>query len=583
MTYGQAQAELDALMAAFATQFPETNRGLGVRLIEMGRLDDEEAGPAFLIAFVTVALVLVLACANVANLLLGRGASRQRELAVRAAIGANRWHLVRQLLVEGALLALAGGAVGVLLAMLGLEALRAALPEVLFTTLPHADAIGVDRTTLAYTLAISMLTSLLFGLFPALRAARADVFDGLRESAPAGGSRGTRRLRSGLVVAEVALSTLLLVGAALLVRSYGALHHVSPGFEPAGVLTMAMSLAEDRYPEPRARLQFYDAVIERVERLQGVRAAGFVNVLPFSTYDRGTRLTVDDAPVPEPGSEPSVSYRVTSPRYHETLGIPLLEGRAFSQRDGANAAPVSIVNHALVRRHLGGRSPIGRRVRLGRDADTPWLTIVGVVGDVRHSTLTADPDPEIHVPLAQAPASMMMLALRSDSRPEGIAGAVRAAIQAVDPDQPVYHVRTLDTMVADSMLPQSASAALMAVLGVLALVLATVGVYGVVAFDLSQRTRELAVRAALGATPGDLQRLVLRGGAALVGAGLVLGMGGALAVSRLLAGALYGVTGTDPVAYSAAAGLLAATGLVASSVPAWRAASLSPLRALRAE
>ena len=362
----QAQSELDVLMRTFAREYPETNRGLGVRLIEMGRLDEEQAGPAIPIVLVTVALVLVLACANVANLLLARGASRQRELAVRAAIGASRMRIGRQLLVEGLLLALAGGAAGSLLAMLALSGLRAALPEILLTTQPNIEEIGIDGMTFGYTLIISLLTSVVFGLLPAWRATREQLQDGLRESASTGGSRGTRRLRTGLVVAEVALSTLLLVGAGLLVRSYSGVQHVDPGFDPGGVLTMTMTLPDDKYRETDQRRQFYDETIERVERLSGVRSAGFVNVLPFSTYDRDTRFRVDGAPPPEPGREPSASYRIASPRYHVTLRIPIIEGRSFDSRDGAEGQPVAIVNQTLARRYLGGQSAVGRRVQLDR-------------------------------------------------------------------------------------------------------------------------------------------------------------------------------------------------------------------------
>ena len=443
VSYRQAQSELDVLMRTFARDYPDTNRGLGARLVEMGRLDEEQAGPAIPIVLVTVAMVLVLACANVANLLLARGVSRHRELAVRAAIGASRMRIGRQLLIEAMLLALAGGAAGSLLSMLVLSGLRASLPELLLTTQPYVEEIGVDGTTFGYTLIISLLTAVVFGLLPAWRASREQLQDGLRESASTGGGLGTRRLRTGLVVAEVTLSTLLLIGAGLLVRSYSGVQRINPGFDPAGVLTMTMTLPEEKYPETYQRRQFYDEAIERLERLSGVRSAGFVNVLPFSTYDGGTRLMVDGAPTPEPGREPSASYRIASPHYHAAMRIPLVEGRFFDSGDSAEGRPVALVNQTLARRYLGRQSAVGRRVRLDSAADAPWLTIVGVIGDVHHSALTDDPDPEVYVPMAQAPMAMMMLAIRSDTRPEDLSRAVRAEIQAIDPAQPVYHVKTL--------------------------------------------------------------------------------------------------------------------------------------------
>ena len=583
VSYKQAQAELDVLMRTFARAYPDTNRGLGARLIEMGRMDEEQAGPAIPIMLVAVAMVLVLACANVANLLLARGVSRRRELAVRAAIGASRMRIGRQLLIEGMLLALAGGAAGSLLAMLVLSGLRASLPEILLTSQPYIEEIGIDGTTFGYTLIISLLTAVVFGLLPAWRASREQLQDGLRESASTGGSLGTRRLRTGLVVVEVTLSTLLLIGAGLLVRSYSGVKRINPGFDPAGVLTMTMTLPDVKYRETYQRRQFYDEAIDRLERLGGVRSAGFVNVLPFSTYDGGTRLTVDGAPTPELGREPSASYRIASPRYHATMRIPLIEGRFFDSRDSAEGAPVALVNQTLARRYLGGQSAVGRRVKLGSDADAPWLTIVGVIGDVHHSALTDDPDPEVYVPLAQTPVAMMMLAIRSETRPEDLSSAVRAEIQAMDPAQPVYHVRTLEALVDDSMLIRSTSAAVMTLFSAVALVLAAVGVYGVVAYGVSQQRREFGVRLALGATPGGLLRLVLRSGMLMVGAGMVFGMAGALSLSRLLANALYGVSPADPLTYVSVVGLLAVISLIACGVPAWRASTTQPAGALRSD
>jgi putative ABC transport system permease protein len=593
VSYAQAQAETDLVMRALADRYPDTNRGLGARVTEMGNLDDEQAGPAMLILLVTVAMVLLLACANVANLLLARGVARNRELAVRAAIGASRMRIGRQLIVEGVLLAIAGGTCGVMLAVVALEGVRALLPEALLTTLPNVAEIGVDMTTLGYTLLISLLTSVLFGVLPAWRASRERFEGGLKESASAGGSRATRRLRTALVISEVALATILLVTAGLLVRSYSGLLKVSPGFDPANVMTMAMTLPEYKYGDATKRRLFYEQLLDRVEQLPGVESAALVNVLPFSTYDRGTRIVVDGASTPEPGREPAVSYRIASERYHEVMRIPLLEGRFFDRRDTPDGARVAVVNQTAVEQYLGGcraprpgvpcgQSAIGRRLRMG-SAEQSWLTVVGVIGDVHHSSVTRDPQPEVYVPISQSPVAMMMLATRTRTRPEDATAPIRAAVQAIDPAQPVYHVKTLEALVGDALLPSRASANIMALFSVLALLLAAIGIYGVVAYGVSQQTREFGIRMALGATPRDVLRGVLRSGTAMVGVGILLGLSGAVGVSRLLAGALHGVSPSDPLTYGAVIGMLATSGLVACAVPAWRASVTRPLNALRSD
>ena len=580
VSYAQAQAELDTLMRAFAIESPATNRGLGVRLIEMGRLDDEEAGPAIMIVLATVALVLVLSCVNVANLLLSRNVSRQREIAVRTAIGASASRISRQLLVESLLLSLIAGIAGVLLAFGALRVVRTSLPETLLTTMPNVDALDVDVTTLGFTLLLSIATSLVFGLLPAWRASHLGVRDGLQQ-ATAGHGRGARRLRSTLVTAEVALSTVLLITAGLLVRSYAGLQRVHPGFDPSGVLTLALTLPDYKYGEPERRRQFFEQAVERIVRLPGVSSAAFVNVLPFSTYDRGTRLRIDGAPAAEASPEIAVAYRVASPRYHETMRIPLVEGRALDERDTATAARVALVNQSLARRLFDGASPVGRMVRLGAAADAPSLTIVGVIGDVYHATLTDAPVPEVHVPLAQAPPSMMMLAVRTPVRPQELVGAVRGEILAIDPFQAVYHVRTLEALVGDSLLPRSTTATLMLLCAAVALALATIGIYGVVAYSVSQQTREFGVRMALGATRAQVVGVVLRHGSLMIFVGVVLGVAGAFGVTRLLASVLYGISPADPPTYAIVVALLAIAGFLACLVPARRASSIDPYRALR--
>jgi len=582
--YEVAQAEIDAVMRRLEALYPGRNRGRGARLTEIGAMDDEVAGPTMLIVMCTVAVVLLLACANVGNLLLARGVARQRELAVRSALGAGRPRLVRQLLAESVLLSLLGGAAGAAVAFVALAALRDGLPEIVLTTQPNLDALGLNAATMTFAAALSVATSLVFGLLPAFRAASPSAPAALRESAAGGGSPSTRRLRSALVVGEVTLATALLVVAGLLVRSYQQQHRIDPGFDPANVLTLTITLPDYRYRTPEARAQFFQAALERVESLGGIQAAGFVNVLPFSTYNRGTSFSVDGDEAAEPGREPFAATRVATSGYFAAMRIPVRAGRTFDSRDDAEGQRVALVNETLVRSHLAGRDPLGLRLRLGRaGSDAPPLTIVGVVGDVRHDQLTERPQPEIYVPMAQSPPSMMMLAARTAGAPEAHAPAVRAEIQRVDPFQPVYHVKSVEAAVAESMSVQISAAGMMTLFSALALALASIGIYGVIAYGVSQRRREFGVRLALGARRRDILRLVLNSGAKLVLGGVVLGGVAGFAMSQLLAGILYGVRPWDPAIYLIVVALLAAVAGIACGVPGWRASRTEPVAVLRLE
>ena len=582
MTLDQAAAEMHTLMQTLAAEHPATNASLGARVVEMGRLDDGQAGPAISIVMGAVLLVLLLACGNVTNLLLARGAARGRELAVRAALGASRRRIARQLLIESAMLALLGAAAGLVLAHVALGAIRAALPELVLATVPNIQAIRIDGVALAFTTAVAVAASLIFGLLPAWRAARPRPQYALKSAETAGG-RSTRRLRSALVIAEVALATLLLVGAGLLMRSYGGLRAADPGFSPDKVLTMAMSLPEDRYPTGVDRRRFFEATIERLERLPGVDQAALVNVLPFSTYDRGTRIELEGAPLLTPGQERSTALRVISPGYFGTMSIPVGRGRAFTAADREGSMPVAVVNRAFVQRYLDDDG-IGRRIRLGDAASgNPWMTIVGVVGDVHHSRITQAPGPELYLPLAQGAPPMMMLALRAVGDPRDLVLPVRRLILEVDPQQPVFHVKLMEQLVADAMLAHTASAASMSVFSTLALVLAIIGVYSVVSYGVSQQMREFGVRLAVGATPAGLVRLVIRRSTWLVGTGVMVGSIAAMAVTGALASVLYGVQPLDPLTYALAGGFMVSLGVLASLVPAWRASTAEPLSALRAD
>ena len=581
VTIEAARAEMQTLMQTLAAEHPRTNATLGVRVVEMGRLGDEQVAPALAMIVAAVTMVLLLACANVANLLLARGASRGRELAVRAAVGASRGRIVRLLLVESVMLAALGGLAGLGLASLALGALRASLPQIVLSTVPNIDALGLDGDTLVFTLAVALTASLVFGLIPAARAARPRLHDALKTSGT-GGSRGTRRLRSSLIVAEVALATVLVVGAGLLARSYASLRAVDPGFTAAGLLTMAMTLPEERYSTDADRRRFYEAVSERVQTIAGIESVGFVNALPFSTYDSGTRVEIDGVPTAH-GRDLFTAFRVISPGYFSTMSIPVARGRGFTADDRPDGRHVAAVNEAFVRRYIDG-DPVGRRVRVGtEETGEPWLTIVGVVGDVHHSQLTESPGPQLYVPLAQSAPPTMMLAVRAARPPEDLAPIIRAEIAAVDPGQPVFHVKPMTTLVSDALLPYTMSAALMGLFSGIALLLAVIGVYGVISYGVAEQMPEFGLRLALGATPAELVRHVIGRGMQLVGTGLLIGVLGAFALTQALASLLFGVAPLDPWTFAAAAAAISAFGLLATAVPAWRASTAEPLTALRAD
>jgi putative ABC transport system permease protein len=584
VTYERAQAEIATVMRRLEADYPQSNRGLGAELVEMRRLGDVfQPAPISSIALGAVAVVLLLACANVANLLLARAVARERELAVRAALGAGRARLVRQLLTESALLAAAGSVLGLGLAFWGLRLLRGSLPELLLVTQPNVLELGIDRLTLGFTLAVAAVSALLFGGVPALKAARARTSESLKAGGH-GAGMPHRRLRAALMIAEVALSLVLLVAAGLLVRTFGQLQKVDAGFNPNRVLTLTVTLPEYRYRDADAQSRFFIDAIEAIARVPGVRTAGFVNVLPFSTYNRGTRYIVEEATVPEPGKEPATDYRVVTDRYFAALEIPIVDGRSFDSRDRRSTQRVAIVNRTLARRAFGTASPIGRRLRVGRAASrAPWLTIVGIAGDVRHSEITGRTDAELYVPVSQTPTEMMMLAARTAGNPEDLAEGIQRAIASIDPLQPVYHVKPMRRLVDEALLPQASAMSMMTIFAILAFLLATIGIYGVISYIVSQQTREFGVRLALGASPGDLMRLVLRKGLTLIAAGTAIGAAGAIGVSQLLSGILYGVTPTDWPTYAAVALGLLTVGAVACYIPARRATRLDPATVLRAD
>jgi putative ABC transport system permease protein len=536
-----------------------------------------------------VTLVLLIACANIANLFLARASGRQRELAVRAALGAGRWRIARQVLVEAIVLALLGGTVGVLLGAWGVDTLVALRPR----GIPRLDEIGIDPATLGFTLVISVLVGIGFGLAPALSLSRRDPADWLRgEARGSSEGRSRVRLRHALVVVQISLALMLLVGASLLVVTVRRLTAIEPGFDPDHVLVFDLPALSAHYPDQQRHVAFANRALESLDAIPGAKAVGAVFYLPLGSSDVSGDFVFEGAPPPQPGREAYAGYRVVSGDFFGALGVPVRRGRPLGAEDRAGAPRVAVVNETFVRRFIGAGEPLGRRLTFGDGTeDAAWMEIVGVAADVRTIALTTDPPPEIYVPFEQITAdlwtvftaSTLSVAVRSTGAPEQLAPAVRAAVRGMDPEQVVSNFRPAGELVSGAIARQRFSMLLLLAFGGLALALAGVGVYGVLAYTVSQRTRELGIRLALGARVGALRAMVLWQGLGVALVGLALGLVGALGLSRLLRAVLYDVSPTDPLALAAAAGVLGGVAAIACLIPAVRATRVNPVDALRSE
>jgi putative ABC transport system permease protein len=585
VTLEQAQAELQTVARRLEQQYPETNTQRSVRLVTLQDETVQQMRPMLLTMLGAVGFVLLIACANVANLMLARAAGRRKEIAIRTALGAGRWRIVRQLLTESVILALAGGALGLLLALWGIDLLKAAVPEQMTTFIYGWNRIGLDARVLLFTLAVSVFTGLLFGLAPAIQSSKTGVNESLKEG-ERGSTGGRQRLRSALVVSEVALSLILLVGAGLMMRSFMRLTEVRPGFDPSNLLTVSMSLPRARYDNNQKIGDFYARLSERVSRVPGVEGAAAVSLLPMGGSGSTTSFVIDGRPAPQPGEEPEANYRSATPTYFETMRIPVLRGRVFEERDATGRPVVAVVNETFVRTFFPDEDPIGRIIYDPQRRNPP-AEIVGVVGDVKHWGLDDEPEPYLYAPHAQSGENFMTLVVRAGGDPESLTAAVRREVLAIDRDQPVFDVKTMESRIEQQSAQKRVLTWLLAVTASVALILAAIGIYGVVAYTVAQRTHEIGIRMALGARAGDILRLVLGQGMILVSAGIVLGLAGALGLmvflTKSMSNFLFSVSGTDPAVYAGVAALLGAVALLACLVPARRASRVDPMEALRYE
>jgi putative ABC transport system permease protein len=534
-----------------------------------------------------VIFVLVLACANVANLLLVRATVREKEIALRSALGASRMRLIQQLLTESLLLAGLGGILGFLLAHVGLKLFIASVPDWIINSLPRLAEVGIDRRMLVFTLIMSLITALAFGLAPALSASKLDLNQALKEGGQrAGGGIRGQRLRNFLIVFEIALALVLLVGAGLMIKSFLHLSRVDPGFKPQNMLTLQVALPFQKYQELSKTSSFYQQLIERLEAVPGAQGAGIINNLPLGINSNASSFTIEGRPPARPDEQRMAIFDAVSPSYFRAMSIPLVKGRNLSDQDVGTSVPVVVINEAMARRFWPEQEAIGERMSIGGEPFS--REVVGIVGDVKHSRLDARPDPEMYISYLQnpelvVPARQMSVVVRTASDPLNSISAVRQAVLSLDNELPVYNIRTMESIVSDSIYPQRLPMILLGTFATIALVLAMMGIYAVISYSVTQRTNEIGIRMALGAQRGHVIRLVLRQGLVLTLIGVVIGLLCAFAIMRALSSILYGVSTSDPVIFLCIALLLCLVALIASLLPARRATKVDPLIALRYE
>jgi putative ABC transport system permease protein len=577
----QAQAEMTAISARLEQQYPDKNLHKSTKVEPTLEALVGDIRPALLILLGAVGCVLLIACANVANLLLARAMVRHKEMAIRSALGASRMRVVRQLLTESVLLSLAGGTLGLFLAVWWSDLLVALGKQ----NIPRALQVGLDWRVLGFTLLVSLLTGVIFGLVPAIHSSKTELTESLKEGARGSGEGARRnRIRGVLVVSELAIAVVLLVGAGLLIQSLWRLRNVSPGFESQNLLTFVVGIPDVKYPTEKQD-QFYRDLVARIQSLPGVRSAGAVIPLPLSGDLFRISFETEGRPMAK-GDLPSADFFLVSDDYFKTLGVPILKGRIFNQRDGAAAPGVIVVNRSFADKFFPNEDPIGKRIKPGistTEKKADWREIVGVVGDVRNRNLSSELRPGYFVPQAQVPFNQMTILVRTTNDPHTLVTAVQNEVHSMDGELPVFNVKTMDEHISATVAAPRFNTTLLVIFASVALILTIVGLYGVMSYAVAQRTNEIGIRMALGAQTRDVLRLIVSQGFKLILLGLAIGLVGAFALMRVIASLLFGVTAKDPLTFAAVATLLAFVALLACYIPARRATRLDPLRALRYE
>ncbi|HEU4416618.1 MAG TPA: ABC transporter permease, partial [Candidatus Angelobacter sp.] len=584
VTLEQARSEMTTIAKRLEMQYPEFDTGTTALVNSMQAQLVQNIRPALLMILGAVGFVLLIACTNVANLLLARATARKREIAVRTAIGASRWRVVRLVLTESVVLSIIGAALGLLLA-------RAAVPPLLLlgaTSLPANAGVGMDSTVLLFTTVLAVLCGMLFGLAPALHMAGLDLRSALNETDRGAVGSGVLKLRGVLVVSEVALAMLLLVGAGLLIRSFDRLSRVEAGFSVDHILIADLPVSPAAHPNKEERDNYFDRIIERIAALPGVRSAGAATFLPVSGAGSIIHFNIQDRPPKSPHEYVMANYRVVSRDYLKTLGIPLVNGRLMADADRENTPAVVVINATMAKTFFPNESPLGKHIQLGAtpDKDTPWMEIIGVVGDVKQS-LASEAPTEMYVPLRQSlkdlPVFGVSLVLRTSGDPRTLSNSLTGAVHEIDRNQPLVRLRTMEENVSSSVSQPRFRTVLLAILAGIALLIAAVGIYGVMAFSVGQRTREIGTRMALGSTPGQIFKLVIGNGLRLTLLGVLIGLAAGIGFAKLLSSFLFQVGLMEPLTIIAVSTLLIGVALIACYIPAWRATRVDPTVALRYE
>jgi putative ABC transport system permease protein len=584
VTRDRAQSEMDAIATRIAQTYPEYNRGWGANVVPLREQLSGDLRPALLVLFGAVALVLLIACANVSSLLLARAAAREREVAIRVAMGAGRWRVARQLLTESLLLALAGGILGAILAVWGTDALLAASP----TNLLDLRSVTVDPRLLAFAAALSILSGLLFGFLPSYFSTHVTISETLKEGSRSATSGKRRRIvRSGFVVAQMALALVLLAGSALLIRSFIRLAGVAPGFDADNLLTFTVALPQSKYPKDPAALAFFQQLLPQIAKLPGVRSVSMDSAPPFAGGGSATGVHILGQPNRSLSELPVAAVRVVGPDYFQTMNIPLHAGRAFNSEELASERHVVIVNQAFAAKYLPNEDPLGRKVvifmkSLEESQNTP-SEIIGVAGDVHLAGLDSPADPIVYWPFPELVYTRMTVLVRTATQPLAQVAAIRGALNQLDSELPLANVAAMEDLLSDSLARARFTMRLLGIFAAIALILAAVGIYGVIAFNVTQRTQEIGIRTAMGAQGRDVLRMILGEGLRLTLLGVAIGVAGALLTTRFLASFLYKIEATDAATFAGVAALLTFVALAASYIPARRATRVDPLVALRYE